>query len=340
MDHGNGLKINSITGLRSTIPAEKLYNALLSGDGITVEVWVAAGNLTQGGPARIVSYSFDKFNRNFTLGQERGGLVMRLRTTNTDLNGKNPHFLVPNIFSSNDPQHIAVTYDYSIERAYLNGSLALEKKGPGGNFSVWDPSYHLILANEITGNRPWLGEFFLVAIYNRALSAQEIKQNYRVGPEVQQHHERVSKGLVSFYSFIARKGLKVFDRSEFWPPIDLQVISCPVITGQAFLAWKNQELNSLLSLLKDLIGNIVIFLPVGFLLYFPLRQQTGSSQKTITWSCAIGLILSLNIEMLQYFSLVRMSSLIDVVTNTLGAILGSLIANQTDVQFLRMVPKR
>ena len=39
--------------------------------------------------------------------------------------------------------------------------------------------YLFYLGNEGTTDRPWLGEYHLVAIYNRALSDQEILQNFK-----------------------------------------------------------------------------------------------------------------------------------------------------------------
>ena len=39
------------------------------------------------------------------------------------------------------------------------------------------------LANELTFDRPWLGEFHLVALYARALSPTEVQQNLKAGPE-------------------------------------------------------------------------------------------------------------------------------------------------------------
>ena len=41
--------------------------------------------------------------------------------------------------------------------------------------------FHLILANERTGDRPWRGELHLVAIYDRAIRADEVLQNHQAG---------------------------------------------------------------------------------------------------------------------------------------------------------------
>jgi hypothetical protein len=47
-----------------------------------------------------------------------------------------------------------------------------------GNLGNWNPGYGLVLANEWSGGRPWLGSFDLVAIYDRPLDSQEVWQNY------------------------------------------------------------------------------------------------------------------------------------------------------------------
>jgi uncharacterized repeat protein (TIGR02543 family) len=51
-----------------------------------------------------------------------------------------------------------------------------------GDLSTWVPSARLALANEPTGDRPWLGELHLAAVYDRALAPLEIERNFDVGP--------------------------------------------------------------------------------------------------------------------------------------------------------------
>ena len=60
----------------------------------------------------------------------------------------------------------------------------------GGNLSNWDPGMLLLLGQEdnIGGGtqakaaRDFRGEFHLVAIFSRALNAQEVNRNFRAGP--------------------------------------------------------------------------------------------------------------------------------------------------------------
>jgi len=50
------------------------------------------------------------------------------------------------------------------------------------NFSNWDETYRIALANELTGDRPWLGELHLVALFSKALSSKDILSHFKSGP--------------------------------------------------------------------------------------------------------------------------------------------------------------
>jgi hypothetical protein len=89
-----------------------------------------------------------------------------------------------------------------------------------GDFSSWDDSYRLVLANVATGSRPWLGEYRLAAFYNRALSPVEVKQNYRVGPADDQ--ALILARLRSLYTFDEGDGTTVHDTAR-GEPVELQV---------------------------------------------------------------------------------------------------------------------
>ena len=177
-------------------PATPLADALMASNEITVEAWIWPANWTQAGPARIVSLSMDTNNRNFTLGQ---GLFdnqpsdvfnMRLRTTATDPNGEpslSTTELVPgpDVPPTTELMHVLYTRDISgTARFYINGVEA-GSAAVGGDFSNWDNTFALTLANEVTGDRPWLGEFHLVAIYNRALTPEEVTQNFDAGADME-----------------------------------------------------------------------------------------------------------------------------------------------------------
>jgi len=159
--------------------ADKLFNNLKSRSEISIEAWVSPANLTQTGPSRIVSMSKDAGQRNFTLGQIGEDLAIRLRTTKTEQNGI-PEMDTQKRILSQQPTHIVTTYDGNTKKLYINGQLHSESQQLNGDFSNW-ANYPLILGNELTGDRTWLGKLYLVAIYNHSLTPDEILRNYQSG---------------------------------------------------------------------------------------------------------------------------------------------------------------
>jgi hypothetical protein len=69
----------------------------------------------------------------------------------------------------------------------------------GGDFSTWDNSYLFALANELQDDRPWLGEFHLVAVYSAALSGTEVQQNYQAGANPPFVQARIRLYLQGFF---------------------------------------------------------------------------------------------------------------------------------------------
>ena len=178
-----GLSIDSSTILGSTSDATELTRSIRATKEITMEAWLKPANTVQAGPARIVTLSCDTSWRNFTLGQVADTYDVRLRTTETGRNG------IPSLSSSPASlttrlTHVAYTRDANgVARIYVDG-VEESSAFVGGDVSNWDEKYRVALANEWSLDRAWLGEVYLVAIYNRALSDDEIGQNFEAGVKV------------------------------------------------------------------------------------------------------------------------------------------------------------
>lgn len=324
----NGIEFRQRGQVLSRSSTENLCSRLLIGTGFSLEVWIASKNEVQSGPARIVSYSLNPSLRNFTLGQSKNDLVMRLRTTKTDLNGVKPYLKVANVFGSAGLQHIIVTYDFLEQRVYINGTMQAREQIPGGKFTNWDPSYYLMLGNEATCDRPWLGKIFFLAIYSRPLAEKEIHQNYLAGwlSESRSGEQmcRASEGLVARYLFEERRGDRIGDSDKTKAPLDLYIPPAIQTQKKSYLdfSYRLFSKNSKQALFGDVILNIIIFIPMGFLLHAVLRRHCESSLKTAAFVFIIGTLFTFAIESLQYFSLTRSSSLVDMINNMVGTAIG------------------
>jgi VanZ family protein len=330
IENSGGIEFSGTGQVISRSTPEDFFNRMISGSGLSVEVWLSPQNILQIGPARIISYSLNPYLRNFTLAQSRDKLVMRLRTTETDLNGIFPHIEVDNVFNSSKTRHIIVTYDYSEQNAYIDGKLRVNKKLPGGRFSNWNPTYYLSIGNEVTGDRPWLGKLFSLAIYNRPLNEKEIAKNYRAGWFVKDNtdemDQRVSNGLVALYEFRNKNGKIIPNSSKIDNPLDLHI---------SRLIW-NYDWSDLklphLSLFKDLkfdleaMLHIIAFLPIGLLGYHVINERLNSSITALGLVFILGTLIAFSIETLQHFLTTRHSSLIDFFCHILGLILGVAFA--------------
>lgn len=175
------LAINSNTVIQSPGPAAKLIEAITASNELTFEAWVRPENATQTGPARLISISESTGLRNATLAQDGSRFEGRLRTTETSDNG------IPNLptgtsfAAAGALQHVVFTRTASGEATVYVDGVAAAAMTLGGDLSNWNPQHPLLLANEFSVNRPWLGELHLAAIYDRALSPAEVAGNFGGG---------------------------------------------------------------------------------------------------------------------------------------------------------------
>lgn len=179
---GQSLLVRNEVKIWSVDAAAGLMDRIISANAFSIELWLRTTDVSQQGPARVVSLSKNPSERNLTLGQDADRWDLRLRTTSRDRNG------IPSTSTgakavSDQLTHLLMTRDSEGNlQIYVNGILEAGGSVPG-QLQNWDRSVPLILANERTGDRPWLGELHLLAIYDRALGAREVSQHFAAGAE-------------------------------------------------------------------------------------------------------------------------------------------------------------
>lgn len=117
----DALEVLKPTLLRSRLPPRELCAAIMTSEAFAIEVAVASATAEQGGPARIVSFSIGPLLRNFTLGQELGALVVRVRTPSTGSNGTLMELRVENALLDHDWHHIVVTHADGATTLFMDG---------------------------------------------------------------------------------------------------------------------------------------------------------------------------------------------------------------------------
>jgi hypothetical protein len=167
--------------IESANAAKKVIDAVRKSGAFSAEVWLRAANTSQEGPARVVSISSNTSTRNFTLGQEGNVWDFRLRSSRSDRNGI-PSLRAPAESVDTTLAHIVYTRARDGQaRLYKNGQeIASQRRD--GDLRNWDGNYRLMLGNEGSGDRPWQGELFLVALFDQSFDAQQVQQHFEAGP--------------------------------------------------------------------------------------------------------------------------------------------------------------
>lgn len=174
---GGGLTINKPGLFASAGPATKIIEVCKKTNEITIQAWVTPANDTNQGPARIVTLSANPTNRNFTVGQDTTGYQIRLRTTTTGNNGTNPRLEVPNAVVPNKMVKLVYTFAAEEAKFYIDGN-EVGKLKIVGQFDNWDDNYQFGLGHELDLaddlGRSFLGDYFLVAVYSRAIPPDQL----------------------------------------------------------------------------------------------------------------------------------------------------------------------
>jgi hypothetical protein len=164
-------------GLRSAAPMSDLASAT----GLTVEAWVTAERPSGFplNPLRILTLSGDESHRNFMLARDGANFVVRLRTSMfTSANGDPTEYFTGVVEAAR--QHVVMTHDGTNLAVYVDG-VPVRSIGRAGDYTNWDPSYSLQVGNERLAPRPFEGRIHLIAIYGRALGADEVMANFVAG---------------------------------------------------------------------------------------------------------------------------------------------------------------
>ncbi|MEL6491534.1 MAG: LamG domain-containing protein [Cyanobacteria bacterium J06621_3] len=190
--------------LQSTEAAKDMIAACVASNALTISAWIKPGRKLGNGdrPGRIISLSkksaasgFEKRfgeTRNFSLDQEvrqnerdNRYVVQLLRKQKGGRNRIDSLFSKPLPKITDSLDYVVFTREPgdSSESAslYINGREQTDRQNApdlNGKLRPWSNEYPLLVGNEKTGDRPWDGEIHQAAVYSRALSEEEVFNNY------------------------------------------------------------------------------------------------------------------------------------------------------------------
>jgi hypothetical protein len=257
----------------------------------------------QGQSSRIVSYSVDEGNPTFMFSQRREHLLVHF--------GSQVVYL-PRLFVPGERHDYVIVLDHGSIAGYVDGALRVREELPGER-GPWTPGY-LSLANEITGDRPFVGELYELAFIPRPLTAGDVasrRVSRATAGEIALHHDETSQRLW----FQGSSGQELRLQRVAWP------------YRNKWATWP-LPYESSRQFLRDSLFNMLATIPIGLLWALWRTRAVASQRWAPPWASAglLQLACAAVAESSQFFSTGdRFSNWKDVVTNTLGAVLGACL---------------
>jgi hypothetical protein len=312
------------------------------------------------GYARILTFSQSDDDLNFMVGQWKDSLVFKVKADNKTMP---VHFETEGILNKNEKASILIVFDGNELISYKDGAIKGRMKTGLMKFSHWNGSYPLIIGSEADGMSTWQGTIYSIAVFDRAISPHDMgtlpSHIANLSPVVWYDFQGQNENVAGYRLRVngLEKQHKALDwltnktnetnktnQTAFNPPLNYSPTQHAVVTDlgrgtpadltipyyfkpykkpvleKVYVRWEGYRKN-----LLDIVINIAGFIPFGFLLSIYLTQKGLTFSKALLLSIVAGFVISLTIELLQYFLPTRTSSMPDLIANTVGTGIGTLL---------------
>lgn len=162
-ENSTGIIVNPKNWLKTKNPASELTQKIKNSSQFTIFTEIATANLTQEGPARIISLSKNQYWRNLTIAQWRNDLSIRMRTPLMGGNGKKPEIRINNFFTDTNFHQLAISYNGTRLKIYVDEVAKAESLYLGSEaalfwsiFSVFTEKIYL---------KPASNSFYIILYY-------------------------------------------------------------------------------------------------------------------------------------------------------------------------------
>lgn len=144
-----------------------LRERLVATDEFSVAVEFSTTSLDQEGPVRLftISAGAEADQVNFHLGLEDDDLSVRLRTSCDLFNSID----VPDVVRAGTAHRVVVTWGAGTLEVWVDAVKAQSASLPWGDLERWDPTYRIIVGDEVGGGRRFQGSVRSITMWDRVL---------------------------------------------------------------------------------------------------------------------------------------------------------------------------
>ena len=315
LQNGPGLHFGNYGSIFTTadFPASSVKS-----EGCALEIWLEPALTLD--VATLLAFSTPDNPLQFRLRQYKDSLLVIHNALDKKGRLQTNEMAVDRVFRQQQRLLVTVSSGAKGTVVYVNGEL----KGFREEFhlSATEFTGRLIFGDSPGGHESWGGDLRGLAVYPYQLTKERAKADYDAWHSGREFPADLLARATALYEF--KEGTGNATRSSVASAPDL-VIPARLETMRPVLLkpfWK--EYDNRWEYWADVLVNILAFVPFGFLFYGYLR--VGRKVKRAFWKAlAAGFLVSLTIELGQYYLPMRNSGTTDLITNTTGAGLGALL---------------
>jgi hypothetical protein len=287
--------------------------------GFSIEVLLRSAEDSKGGVPYFLSFVDDSGKVALLLGQWRSSLVIRRPAQGYDVREKWKEIGAKDALPKGIRRLITIVMDAKGTSIYVDGLRARSYPLQFDDFARGIMDCSIILGNSPSGKASWSGDVLGLAFYGIGLNDSEVLESFH---EWTRGEKTGKTRQTALYLFDEGAGSRVHDASDAAAP--LMIPAHPAFQKEVLVRPLIRDYSRLLYM-KDTVVNILGFIPLGFFLSVSIMKKGRRSMmgRTILIAAAVGALVSMTIEIVQAFIPVRDSSLMDLICNTVGTVLGA-----------------
>jgi hypothetical protein len=289
----------------------------------TVELWLAAQREPANDVFDILTIHNPHLPLDFTVCQWQRELLLRATTQPPRPAWPIPELSAGEVLPKQTTRFVTIRGDTTGTDFYVDGSA--DKHFPRFVVNTEALDGQLILGNGASRKHSWSGWLFGLAFYNRVLEPADIARHEALWTQGHASQLTNAPGLRALYLFDEGHGRQTEDSSGHRQHVIIPAIFQPVHRDLLIPPWKDLSYHH--PDYPDIAVNILGFAPFGFC-FFLYRRSLRPGQWVANALLAVlaGAAVSLTIEIVQAWLPNRVSSIMDLLTNTTGTLLGVALA--------------
>ena len=231
-----------------------------------------------------------------------------------------PRLSIDKVLREDEQVFISIVSDETGTRIFIDGELVGYNASVTLKVPATGERLRLVLGNSVYGKHGWYGTFHVLACYSYAFSIETVEEHFQHWRVKGDLGDIEKESMMFGYTFSDVSGSTIDDTSSWNNDLVLPPHLVPL--KREVYTKPSNDIHSA-SFWRDVLLNLVGFIPFGFCLRWQLqlrRPQAVLSSVLIAASCCVG--LSLLIETAQIWLPGRNSSLLDLILNSFGALMG------------------